>query len=100
MLNPVEGKILYEIKKSKVVFTKFIDVYSHDKRCNFNLAKQVNESYLDFKGNLDIRIKMKQNVILKITEPFLISVEGFCLNPRYSLTRKKVHVDVPEKQAH
>ncbi len=97
MLNPVEGKITFEIKDQKVVFTKFIDVYSHDRHCHFTLAKHPHVSFMDFKGDLNIKIKMKQYVLLKITEPFIISIQGSCLSPRYSFMKKKVVVDVPEK---
>lgn len=99
MLNPVEGQVLYEVKDGKMLFTKFIDVYSHDKHCHFTLAKQSNPSYLDFDGNLNVKIKMKQFVLLKITEPFIISIQGPCWAPQYSFMRKKMVVDVPEKLA-
>lgn len=97
MLNPVEGRVLYEIKDKKIQFTRFIDVYSHDRHCHFNLIRSPGGSYLDFDGNLNLRIKMKQYVLLKITEPFIISVQGNYMNPKFSFRRKKIKVDVPEK---
>ena len=97
MLNPVEGKVMFMFKDQKIILTKLIDVYSHDRRCHFTLAKQPDLSYMDFDGSLNIKIKMKQYVLLKITEPFIISVRGSCAAPRYSFMRKKVVVDVPEK---
>ncbi|MCH9633355.1 MAG: hypothetical protein S4CHLAM7_00800 [Chlamydiae bacterium] len=97
MLNPVEGKILYEIRDQKIHFTRFVDVYSHDKNCYFQIFKSPEGSYLDFNGNLNIQIKMKQFVLLKITEPFMISIQGNCMNPKYSFRRKKVKVDVPQR---
>lgn len=100
MLNPVEGKILYEIKNEKIELTKFVDVYSHDRNCHFQLAKSPLGSYIDFNGNLNIKIKMKQYVLLKLTEPFIISIEGDMMNPKYSFRRKKLKVDVPQKANH
>ncbi len=97
MLNPVEGKILYEIKNEKIELTRFVDVYSHDRNCHFQLAKSAFGSYIDFNGNLNIKIKMKQYVLLKLTEPFIISIEGDMMNPKYSFRRKKLKVDVPQK---
>jgi hypothetical protein len=97
MLNPVEGKILYEIKNEKIELTRFVDVYSHDRNCHFQLAKSAFGSYIDFNGNLNIKIKMKQYVLLKLTEPFIISIEGDMMNPKYSSRRKKLKVDVPQK---
>lgn len=97
MLNPVEGKVIFEFKDQKIIFTKLIDVYSHDKHCHFTLAKQPGLSYMDFNGNLNIKIKMKQYVLLKFTEPFIISVQGSYEAPRYSFMKKKMVVDVPER---
>lgn len=99
MLNPVEGKVIFEIKNQKLIFTKLLEVYSHDKHCHFTLPKYPDVSYMDFDGNLHIKIKMKQYVLLKITEPFMISVQGHYSAPRYSFTRKKMVVDVPQRSA-
>lgn len=97
MLNPVEGKVQLEIRDEKINFVRFVDVYSHDRRCHFQLAKSPEGAYLDFNGNIHMRIKMKQYVLLKITEPFLISIKGPFKNPKFSLMRKKIKVDVPQK---
>ena len=99
MLNPVEGKVMFMFKDEKMILTKLVDVYSHDRHCHFTLAKQPELSYMDFDGNLNIKLKMKQFVLLKITEPYIISVKGSCIDPRYSFMRKKVVVDVPERAA-
>lgn len=97
MLNPVEGKVVFQIKDQKIFFNKLIEMYSHDRHCHFTLAKYPNLSYMDFDGNLNIKIKMKQYVLLKITEPFMISIQGHYKAPRYSFMRKKMVVDVPER---
>lgn len=97
MLNPVEGKVVFKILDQKIFFNKLIEVYSHDRHCHFSLAKYPDLSYMDFDGNLNIKIKMKQYVLLKITEPFMISVQGHYKAPRYSFMRKKMVVDVPER---
>ncbi|MCH9690429.1 MAG: hypothetical protein K0U10_07250, partial [Gammaproteobacteria bacterium] len=59
MLNPVEGKVMFVLKDQKIVLTKLVDVYSHDRHCHFTLAKQPALSYMDFDGNLNVKIKMK-----------------------------------------
>lgn len=89
MLVPEQGSITYEIKEGKIVLNKFIDVYSHDKHCRFYLAKTSTPSYIDFQGNLDIKIKMKQYVLLKFTEPFIISIHGNFKKPNYQFQKKK-----------
>ncbi len=92
MLIPTEGNITYEIKEGKMFLTKFIDVFSHEKRCRFYLAKSPHQSYIDFSGNLDIKVKMKQYVILKVTEPFIISVRGTLGKPTYHLQKRASHL--------
>lgn len=100
MLNPVEGRVLYEIKDEKIQLNRFVEVYSHDRNCHFQLAKSQPGSYIDFDGKLNVRIKMKQYVLLKFTEPFIISIQGNVFNPKYSFRRKKLKVDVPQTRSY
>ncbi len=95
MLIPVEGKVYYEMKEKKIFFTKFTDVYSHDRHCHFNLLKPPDFSYIDFLGNIHMNIRMKQHVLLKITEPFTIEVRGTLLKPLYRLKKRKVNIPLP-----
>lgn len=89
LLTPVTGTIDYEIKGDKIHFTKFNDVYSEGKRSKFFLSKNSGDSYMDFSGNLDITIKMKQyNLIFKLAELFSISIRGTLQKPFYTLQKQ------------
>jgi hypothetical protein len=43
---------------------------------------------IDLDGNIHILVKMKQYVLFKITEHFLLSIEGSLENPSYHLQKK------------
>lgn len=87
LLIPVKGEVFFEIKDKKFLVSKINDVYSENKRSKFFL---VGSPYMDFDGNLDIDIKMKQYVLLKITEKFILSVKGNIKDPQISLEKKKL----------
>ena len=40
---------------------------------------------VDFEGNINLNIRMKQSVLLKITEPFMLTIGGTLESPKYSL---------------
>lgn len=92
---PTEGSIVLEVKDEKIYLNKLVDVFSNDRHCRFHLAKSTQPSYIDFQGNLNVQIKMKQYVLLKLTEPFIISVEGTLLKPRYSFKKKHLAIQFP-----
>lgn len=89
ILTPVRGTINYTIKDNKIFLTQFKDVFSEGKLSRFFLADNDNKSYIDFKGNLNIQLKMKQNnLIFKLTELFIVSVNGTLLEPIYSMHKQ------------
>ena len=98
MLDPVEGRILYEIHNQKVHLTRFLDVYSQDRHCHFQVLKNLEGSTIDFNGNLDISIRMKQYVLLKFTEPYIISIKGNVTRPKYAFKKRKVVINVPQRE--
>lgn len=87
LLVPVTGEVFFEIKDEKFLISKVRDVYSENKRSKFFL---VGTPYMDFNGNLDIDIKMKQYVLLKITEKFILSVKGNVRDPQINLEKRKL----------
>jgi hypothetical protein len=88
VLNPVSGTVFYEIKNGKACLTKFKDIYSENKLSKFNLSHSERPSYVDFDGNLDIQIKMRQyNLFFKLAELFTVSVGGTLNKPTYSLNK-------------
>ena len=92
---PTEGTLVLEMKDEKIYIEKLVDVFSNDRHCRFYLAKSAQASYVDFQGNLNVQIKMKQYVLLKLTEPFIISVEGTLVKPHYSFKKKHLAVQFP-----
>lgn len=89
VLNPVSGTIFYDIKDGRAHLTKFKDVYSDGKLSKFNLSKSTHPSYVDFDGNLQVQVKMKQyNLFFKLAELFTVNVGGTLFKPTYSLQKQ------------
>ena len=68
----------------KVYLTELSDSHSEGKRSKFYLSSS-EPSYIDLGGAVNINIKMKQYVLLKVTEPFTLSIGGTFEDIRYSL---------------
>lgn len=89
VLNPVRGLVFYEVKDSKIVFTRFKDVYSKGRLSKFYLSNSGFQSHMDFDGNLNVQIRMKQyNLFFKLAELFTVTVQGNIKKPSYSLQRQ------------
>jgi hypothetical protein len=86
LLVPVTGEVFFEIRDRKFLLSKIFRVYSENKRSKFFL---VDDSYMDFEGNLNINVKMKQYVLFKITEKFILSIKGNIKDPDLNLRKKK-----------
>ncbi|MDJ0652014.1 MAG: hypothetical protein QNJ27_03295 [Simkaniaceae bacterium] len=84
LLIPVRGDLEFVLNDGRVYLTNLKRSYSEGKRSQFFLSP-VEHSYLDFEGNLNINIKMKHYVLLKVTEPFTLHVGGTFENPKYGL---------------
>ena len=92
-LIPVRGTIEYEIREGKVNFKEFKEMYSDGKRSRFYLAAGT-EAFIDFKGNLNMKVKMKQySLLMKLAELLTISVKGTLLHPSYTFSN---HVDAED----
>lgn len=90
LLIPVRGTIDYEIKDGKFLLTDLRDSYSENKRSKFFLVSSKDSPpYMDFDGNLSIDLRMKQYVLFKFTEQFIISIGGKLSNPTFNLKKKK-----------
>lgn len=87
LLVPVIGDVFFEIKNKKVLFTKINNVYSENNRSKFFL---LDVPYMDFDGNLNINIKMKQYVLFKITDKFILSIKGNVSKPDFTLKKRKL----------
>ncbi|MCB1107583.1 MAG: hypothetical protein KDK76_05770, partial [Chlamydiia bacterium] len=84
LLVPVRGELEYVIVDGRIYFTELKQSYSEGKRSQFFLSP-TEHSYVDFDGNINVSIKMKQYVLLKVTEPFTLSIGGTFENPKYGL---------------
>ncbi len=77
VLNPVTGIIYFDLQGDRFYLTRFKDVYSEGRGSKFYLAESPTPSWMDFDGNLLVRIRMKQyNLIFKIAELFTVSIQG------------------------
>ena len=89
LLTPVTGTLEYEVRDGKCYLTQMKETYSEGKRSKFFLVDGEERPYIDFEGNLDINIQMKQYVLFKITEAYILSIKGNLGKPQVSLERKK-----------
>lgn len=81
---PVIGKFEFEMREGKIFLKDLKNAYSDGKRSRFYLSSY-KDSFIGLDGELFIDIKMKQYVLLKITEPFTLSIRGNLSKPKYSL---------------
>ncbi len=87
-LVPARGIISYNIQNGKVHFEEFKEMYSEGKYSRFYLAEGF-PAYIDFQGNLNMKLKMKQyNLLMKLAEFFTITVKGNLLHPSYTFSNQ------------
>ncbi|NGX50894.1 MAG: hypothetical protein K1060chlam2_00745 [Chlamydiae bacterium] len=84
LLVPVRGNLKFIMVDGRIYLTELTKSYSEGKRSQFFLSVK-QPSYIDFDGNINVNIKMKQYVLLKLTEPFTLSIAGTFENPKYGL---------------
>ncbi len=84
LLVPICGKLNYSIQQGRVYLTQLSNSHSEGKKSYFYLSP-LESSYIDLNGNLSIKIKMKQHVLLKITQPFTLAIDGTVKRMRYTL---------------
>ncbi|HSX26845.1 MAG TPA: hypothetical protein VLE89_07575 [Chlamydiales bacterium] len=86
LLIPVRGTLKYELKEGHFHLMELEDSFSESDRSQFFLFESPT---VDLDGNLKILVKMKQFVLFKFTEAFLISIEGTLDDPKFHLQKKK-----------
>lgn len=95
VLTPVRGTVIFDIKNGKAALTRFKDVYSKGRLSKFYLPDNGYDSYVDFDGNLNLQVKMKQyNLIFKLAELFTVTVQGTLKKPTYTLQKQPKQEDV------
>lgn len=88
LLIPVKGSITFDLKEGKFWLADLAGAYSEGKRSKFFLVKEGVSPTIDLDGNVNILVKMKQYVLFKFTENFLLSIDGSLESPSYSLQKK------------
>ncbi len=89
-LTPVVGLVHFNVHDSRVFLTELEDVYSEGRASKFYFPSGPFQSNVDFGGNLNVQVKMKQyNLLFKIAELFTISIQGTLDHPTFSLKKKK-----------
>ncbi|HRD55818.1 MAG TPA: hypothetical protein PLC42_05410, partial [Parachlamydiaceae bacterium] len=90
VLTPVIGTVEYQILDGKILLTKFKDVYSEGRLSKFYLADTTYPSYIDFDGNLLVKVRMKHyNLLFKLAEMFVVSVQGNLRKPTYTFHKQQ-----------
>lgn len=84
LMVPVIGHLDFQLGDGRMNFTKMVDTYSDQQRSYFFLWHKT-PSYIDFNGNINIDIRMKQYVLFKFTELFIISLDGTLSSPQVHL---------------
>jgi hypothetical protein len=85
ILTPVQGEIELELRGDKFYLMSLQNAFSEGGRAEFYLAPTKQLSYIDLDGKIHIDLKMHQDVMLKITEPFTLTIRGSLEKPRYGL---------------
>ena len=88
LLIPVRGTLRYELKDGMFYLKELRDAYSEADRSQFFLIPDP-IPVMDLDGNLRILVNMKQFVLFKFTESFLISIDGKLDDPQFHLQKKR-----------
>ncbi|MBN2479727.1 MAG: hypothetical protein JXA94_05825, partial [Parachlamydiales bacterium] len=89
LLTPVKGKVDLKVSDGKFYIKDLQDSFSEGERSKFFLHDKGQKPYVDFDGNIYLNIAMKQYVLFKFTESFVISIRGDLQEPKYNLKKKR-----------
>ena len=85
LLTPIQGELEMELRGDKFYLLSLQNSFSEGNRAEFYLAPSKDLSYIDLDGKVHIDLSMRQDVMLKITEPFTLTIRGTLDKPRYGL---------------
>ncbi len=85
LLTPVQGELRLELHGDKFYLISLDNAFSDGDRSEFYLSPGKDLSYIDLDGKMHIDLRMRQDVVLKITEPFTLTIRGTLDKPRYGL---------------
>ena len=84
LLLPLQGDINMEIDQGKIFLTKLYNCYSEGKHSSFYFSPK-RPSYVEFNADLFVNIKMRQHVLLKLTQIFTLTIRGDLEKPEFGL---------------
>lgn len=84
LLTPVIGEAEFLLSQGRCYFTLLKNMYSEGERSQFILAGSSSEAYLALDGTWHVDLKMKQNVVWRVTEDLVLSIRGTLEKPKYS----------------
>jgi len=84
ILVPISGESDFDIRKGRCLFHELKNSYSDSRRSEFYLNPDT-ISYVDLDGNLHIDLRMRQHVLLKWSQSFIVCLRGHLSKPKYSL---------------
>ena len=84
LLSPVCGHLEFTFEKNKILLDRLKRSYSENYRSSFFLDPR-SISYVGLDGSVCLRLRMKQSVLLRLAEPFVIAVDGNLSNPSIKL---------------
>lgn len=95
LLIPIVGDLTFSLKDGYFTLGELKDTFSEGRRSQFFLVPSDTSPRMDLDGNLQILIKMKQYVLFKFTDAFMISIEGKLNDPKVSLQKKRRFLSLP-----
>ncbi|HSW86882.1 MAG TPA: hypothetical protein VLG49_05215 [Rhabdochlamydiaceae bacterium] len=87
LFTPVYGEIDTILENGKFYLTQMRNTYSEGKRSYFYLASDHVPCFVDLNGKVSVDIKMKQDVMLNVTEPFVLTIRGTMEKPKYGFQK-------------
>ncbi len=84
LLTPVIGEAEFILSQGRCYFTLLKNMYSEGERSQFVLASPSSDAYLSLDGTWHVDLKMKQNVVWRVTEDLVLSIRGTLEKPKYS----------------
>ncbi len=85
LLTPVAGEVVGQFQKGRLVLKELKNTFSEARRSEFYLARDYPPSFIDLEGNLKVNLRVKQDVLLKLMEPFVLTIRGKIDSPRYAI---------------
>lgn len=89
LMIPAIGELNFSVHDGFFHLTELKNSYSEGRRSEFFLIETDPVPKMKLNGDLEILIQTKQYVLFKLTEGFMIKVEGTLDNPDFSLQKKR-----------